>query len=380
MSGGKRILYVQYSNPGGYPPLLHSSRLLARSGWDVLFLGTGASGADTLNVPENQRISCRRLRFSEPGIRQKLHFLHFCVWCLLSSLRFRPSWIYASDMRACPAAMLIRMLCRIPIIYHEHDIPQHSYSNGLFTRLQFALRRMCAREAQICVIPNAERARIFAAEQGVNALVVWNCPRLEEISEARGPLNGTIRLLYHGSLSPELLPLSIIDALAELPAHISLALVGYETTGTSGYVKQLLERAEARHVRDRIEYRGPLSRSDLMRFCRTCDAGLALLPDTASNPNLRYLAGASNKVFDYLACGLPLITLASPDWDAIFIRSGYGVAAASSSAGDIAAAIRRLCSDPVQLRAMGEAGRKRIRKEWNYETQFRPVWQFLNSV
>jgi hypothetical protein len=31
----KRVLYLQYTNPAGYPPLEHSSGILADSGWDA---------------------------------------------------------------------------------------------------------------------------------------------------------------------------------------------------------------------------------------------------------------------------------------------------------------------------------------------------------
>ncbi len=68
----KRILYIQYTNPGGYPPLEHSSKLLADAGWQVLFLGTGASGADSLDFPPHERITVRRMPFEKPGFRQKL--------------------------------------------------------------------------------------------------------------------------------------------------------------------------------------------------------------------------------------------------------------------------------------------------------------------
>ena len=33
----RRIMYVQYVNPGMYPPLEHSSRILADAGWEVCF-------------------------------------------------------------------------------------------------------------------------------------------------------------------------------------------------------------------------------------------------------------------------------------------------------------------------------------------------------
>jgi hypothetical protein len=33
-----KTLYLQYTNPAGYPPLEPSSRILANEGWQVLFL------------------------------------------------------------------------------------------------------------------------------------------------------------------------------------------------------------------------------------------------------------------------------------------------------------------------------------------------------
>src|ERR1041385_5473127 len=94
-----RILYLQYTNPAGYPPLQHSSRILADAGWSVLFLGTGAApplqhssriladagwsvlflgtgaaGSGSLEFPAHQNIEIRRMPFCMAGWRQKLHF------------------------------------------------------------------------------------------------------------------------------------------------------------------------------------------------------------------------------------------------------------------------------------------------------------------
>ena len=39
-----RVLYVQYTNPGAYPPLVRGAQLLAESGAEVLMLGTRVRG------------------------------------------------------------------------------------------------------------------------------------------------------------------------------------------------------------------------------------------------------------------------------------------------------------------------------------------------
>src|SRR5437773_1379504 len=73
-----RVAYVQYTNPAAYPPLEHSSRILVGEGWQILFLGIGALGADALRFPPHERIEVRQMRFSPAGCWQKLH-------CLLAS-------------------------------------------------------------------------------------------------------------------------------------------------------------------------------------------------------------------------------------------------------------------------------------------------------
>src|SRR5438270_2313182 len=78
--GADRILYVQYTNPAAYPPLEHSSHILADAGWDVIFLGTGALGANSLRFRPHDRIQVRQLPFCPAGWRQKLHYLWFAMW------------------------------------------------------------------------------------------------------------------------------------------------------------------------------------------------------------------------------------------------------------------------------------------------------------
>lgn len=90
------ILYVQYTNPAGYPPLEHSSRILADCGWEVLFLGSGSSGqADGFQFPAHPNIQVRRWPHVRPGWRQKAHYAAFSLWVLWECWRHR-DWIRIS--------------------------------------------------------------------------------------------------------------------------------------------------------------------------------------------------------------------------------------------------------------------------------------------
>src|SRR5580765_6909970 len=91
-----RVLYVQYTNPGAYPPIHHSARMLADAGFDVLMLGTVRDGSP-LTVPAHDRIRVELMRFEPAGWRQKLHYARFAAWIAAATLKYRPTWVYASD-------------------------------------------------------------------------------------------------------------------------------------------------------------------------------------------------------------------------------------------------------------------------------------------
>jgi glycosyltransferase involved in cell wall biosynthesis len=400
----RRVLYFQYTNPAGYPSLEHSSRILASNGWEVLFLGTGAYGADVLKFPPHERITVRRMVFVPGGWRQKLHYVRFALWVFVSALRWRPKWVYASDPLSTPVALLLKSLLRLRVIYHEHDSPpSHDPTTRKrltpFMRLVLTCRRHLGRRAELCVLPNEQRTRRFAAEitsqpngpitadrvtnkpmtnnPRPKVLCVWNCPALEEVvhplAEHR---NDSVYLWYHGSIVPSQLPPAVIHALTKLPESLRLRVAGYETVGHVGYVEALRKLSQKLGVSERVEFLGAMPRrAELLQQCCNADIGLALFTKPTREP----MVGASNKPFDYLACGLALLVSDLPDWRKIFVESGYGLACDTDDPGSIATALRWFLDHPEERRAMGERGRQRILAEWNYERQFAPVLERLDA-
>jgi glycosyltransferase involved in cell wall biosynthesis len=372
-------VYVQYTNPAAYPPLEHSSQLLAERGWDVLFLGIESWGSASLRFPDYRGIRVRQLSRRQWRV-QKLHYPMFFCWSMARILGNRTSWIYASDMMSCPVALAASLLFRIPLVYHEHDSPARDAA-GAFARFCLWTRDACARRAQVCILPNRTRAERLAGESRREQppLVIWNCPRRPEVGAARSGRPDGVRILYHGTVVPDRVPLEAIDALATLPDAVSLTVIGYETVGSAGYRNTLRQRAVKLGIADRIVFVDPMDRDRLMRECPLYDLGLALVPLHSRDVNFTAMTGASNKPFDYLSCGLALLTSSLPDWEEMFIAPGYGLACDPGSAKSIGAALRWFFDHPQEMRAMGERGRQKILGEWNYEAQFAPVWERLHG-
>jgi glycosyltransferase involved in cell wall biosynthesis len=382
----RRILYMQYTNPAGYPPLEHSSRILADAGWDVLFLGTSAHGVETLDFPPHPNIKVRRWKFQEPGFWQKLHFLAFYSWVIVTAIWWRPKWIYASDMLVCPIALALKRL-GFRVLYHEHDSPNPEVRNQMsvgsrvspFRRLLMWTRKRLARRADVCVLPNEQRVEMFKEQTGREGptFCVWNCPRREEALTPNQSA-GQMTLYYHGNISAELLPEVLLEALLQVPEMRMLA-IGYATAGNEDYPGRFRDRTAKLGMTNRVELLDALPRSELLNRARQCSIGWACVPRESNNFNFLTMVGASNKAFDYLACGLQLLVSDLPDWNAMFLPFALARACDPCDADSIAAALRLFIEYPQESKAMGERGRQCVLEHWNYQKQFECVLRELEK-
>jgi glycosyltransferase involved in cell wall biosynthesis len=381
----KKVAYLQYTNPGGYPPLDHSSQLLARQGWDVLFLGVQMAGTEEFTISAHERITVRMLPAAGPGWKQKLHYVWYCLWSLVTVLRWQPDWIYASDLMTCPLAWLCAKL-GFRVIYHEHDSPTEEALRQGFNRQLAQARVAASRTVRLCILPNEGRLQLFRRQlQPVETWLVWNCPRRDEVRMNRGSSGGSsgqvIRMLYHGSINEQRVPLSLLDGLQALPETIVLRIVGYETIGSIGYVDRIRARAaELKIAAHRLEILGAEPRSALMDICAESQIGIGFLPMQSNDVNMTAMFGASNKVFDYMACGLALIVSKQPDWAGPLVASGTSVACDPNDGASIAQAVREVLGDGDGWKQRGEAGRQRVLNDWNYDAQFKPVLELMEAA
>ena len=380
----KKILYIQYTNPAAYPPLEHSSRILADRGWEVLFLGTGAYAANEMVFKNHPRILIKKMEFCSSGIKQKFHYACYGLWCLFLVLRWKPRWIYASDPLICPIAWLLIPLVGGRVIYHEHDSPSPtSEKKAWFQRISRKFRQQLGRKAAIGVLPNQERLENFLQETGrmKTTLCVWNCPEAREVQPplAPTPNQSKLKVVYHGSINPLRFPKTIIQAMAFLKDRVELTVIGYETVGYPGYMKQIFEFAEEKKISGNINWVGVLPRKSVLPKSADSSIGLSLMPIESDDINLRHMVGASNKPFDYMASGLALLVSDLTDWKEMYVRPGYGLACNPGDPQSIMGALQWFLEHPEKTRAMGEAGRNKILTDYNYEKQFSPVLELLEN-
>ena len=147
-----------------------------------------------------------------------------------------------------------------------------------------------------------------------------------------------------------------------------------------GYTQALKDRARELGIEHRIEAVGAIpDRSALLQFARHSHLGLAFMPMETDDVNMKHMVGASNKPFDYLACGCPLIVSDLQEWREMFVDAKLASACDPRSAESIAKAVTFWLNDDTRYLEARQTGTRRIETEWNYEMQFAPVLRRIES-
>ena len=357
----RRALFVQYTDPAGYPPIQHSMTMLEREGWSIASVGTRIRVTSDLRMSPQQNFKSYLMRAVPSGrIAQKIHYLYFCFLTALVALRWRPDVIYVSDMIATPAALLARWLTRSTFLYHEHDSPNAARS--LVDHLLWRSRSSVCRAAFCVITPNAMRSRSLCEQTGVavdRISTVFNCPLQSEIltdlsdefDRAHSP---KFWLYYHGSIVPDRLPLAVVDALVLLPPKVYLRIVGYETPGGAGYLEAIKQRAREQGVLERIDIVGPISRFRLHQFSRSSHVGVSLMPMISDDLNMVH-------------------------WRCMFVDAGVATKCNPGSASSVCDAVKHWLTRPDLYRKAQQEGIRLVMERWNYEVQFEPVIGALRS-
>ena len=375
----RRVLFVQFSDPAAYPPLEHSSHILADRGWDVVMLGITAAGLEELGMRAHERITVKKLASVSRGWQQKLQYAIFGVRVLYWIWRWRPKWVYASDALSCPIAWLASKTSAACILYHEHDSPDVSEAHSLFMRLIMHYRRRLARHADACILPQRERMLNFVSEfrRDKPTFCVWNCPRVAEIPAVNKSHERGLTLYYHGSVTSNRVPIQLVLAAARFRGSVRIQIAGYETISSQGYLTKLISIARERGVAEMIEVLGVIPRRDVFRAASNADVGLSLMPKQSGDINMRHMVGASNKAFDYMASALPLLVTNAPEWVSTFVDNGFARACEPDDVDSIELQLRWFIEHPTERSQMGREAQIRIRRYWNYETTFAPALEMI---
>ena len=204
--------------------------------------------------------------------------------------------------------------------------------------------------------------------------VVRNYARVAELQQGvEGPpyAQRAPVALFTGGLTP-------IRCAAEMCAigNALRDIPGYQTVvvgrpNTPGYPDEL----KALPGWDTMRYEGIVPMARVRELLGEARVALCL-----NQPRADFLDLATNKLFEYMAVGLPVVSTDIPYWRQLIEETGCGIVVNGADPGELATAVRWLLEHPVEAEAMGAKGRRAAEERYNWTSEERVLLGVYDRV
>jgi glycosyltransferase involved in cell wall biosynthesis len=124
-----------------------------------------------------------------------------------------------------------------------------------------------------------------------------------------------------------------------------------------------------------VDYRGQVDRPEIVQILAESAAGLVLF-----HPGPNHTDSQPNKLFEYMAAGLPVIASNFPLWKEIVEKNGCGICVNPLNSKEIADAINWVLKNPSQAAEMGRNGRKAVLEKYNWEAESKKLIKFYEEI
>lgn len=370
-----RALLAIYTHPEFYPPTINAAEALAAKGYDVTILCSNhAVQLSNYNLVVQLDVVGDFIPVREVGRRstwQKIrHWIAF-TWRMYE-LMSKADVVLAYDTIPLLSYRVARWFgARKPktLWYHNHDVIepalQRKYSVSWFSARN---EPKMFPKLDIFSLPSEERKAHFPMDKLRGEYVFLpNFPSLKRYGSisTEAKANGEWRIIFQGSIGPghgieeicQLLPMT------HAGKPVKLLLKGFVPPGFQEQINRILSE---RLATEYVEW-GVLHYELLPQLTSTCHLGVAVFQ--GKDIMNRTLGTASNKIYEYAACGVPVLYHDTPYFNDHLGQYKWALGS-SLEANNLEKTIRRAFDQQEELAA---AARKDFLERLNFERYFTVV-------
>jgi glycosyltransferase involved in cell wall biosynthesis len=261
------------------------------------------------------------------------------VGLIFQMIKSQPDIVHAHDVNTLPTGWLVSVLTRSPLIYDAHEISTDREGYASFRSIVGWVEKHLMPRAAASITTTDTRAKFFARAYGVpRPLVLQNRPRYELVERSqriRNELNLQETwpiVLYQGGLQQG----RGLERLVEAAAQVSNS---YFVFIGGGRIESVLkELAHSLGLENRVYFIPTVSLADLPSYTASADIGVQPIENTCLN----HLSTDSNKLFEYMMAGLPVVASSLPEIRTLVSEHELGLLVEPGSISELAFAICRL--------------------------------------
>ncbi len=312
---------------------------LHEAGYSILVTGRQLDGSlDVDNFP------CRIRRVRHWFNKGWLFYAEYNMRLLIFLLFSKFDILHSNDLDTLPANFLASRLKRKILIYDSHEffteVPELNRRKTV-KRIWEAIENLIFPRLNHIITVSNSIAREYCRKYGKEIQVIRNLP---EKTEIRSPRDPSYYGLPPGKKLVILQGTGINRERGAEEAVSSMKLVKDAVliiAGRGDVIPGLKEQVKKYSLNDRIFFLPAMPYRELMQLTCICHAGLSLDKDTSLN----YRFSLPNKLFDYIAAGIPVVASPLPEVKEIVEKYGIGLIIENHSPVEIAGKISKILYD-----------------------------------
>jgi starch synthase len=299
--------------------------------------------------------------------------------------------IYCHDLDTLQVGVKLSKVYHSKLVYDIHDLSILTLNQGFdfkvnfIKRLYYSLRksilslsfylveRMHIGECDLIFTVNDSIASYVQRSYTIKCNVIYNFPLLvnkpigAKLNNLKKEKNKRKILLYHGNFGRGRFLSEIVKAAYHFNSDLLLILIG------NGELKEDLVKIsnnENTIFINQIEY------SELLDFVSSADIGIVLL----EHINYSKKHASANKLYEYMAAGLAVLSSNSPELNKVTVKSDIGIVLSSVTEYTIAETLNNMTLDETCLKNWKENSRRLFETDYVWSTQEEKILELFQEI
>ncbi|MEI7723704.1 MAG: glycosyltransferase [Bacteroidota bacterium] len=273
-------------------------------------------------------------------------FMHLYL-PIKTMVRIKPDVIHANDFNTLIQAYIASKICKCRVLYDSHEICAENIGiadkkirkNTIIVLEHLLLKRIGA----MVSVSNAAAAYFSHKYKIQLPTVITNCPYKSNMPIAKDKALDGFEALYQGQMYQGRGYEEFVRSAGFLKNNITLVIRGY------GSIEGELRKIVAdENLGNRVRFDGPVEIKDIVSKASESHLGVVLTQPL----NINFKLTVSNKIFEYIHAGLPVLLSDIPEHRYLNEKFNFGIIVNEFSPTGIAECINFLATNPEKYNVL----------------------------